>query len=90
MAEDAVRGHPAEVVVLDPPRAGAREVCEALLKGRAKRVVYVSCDPPTLGRDLQVLLGGFRVEHLDAFEMFPQTPHLECVVTLLRKPRARW
>ncbi|MBI5512649.1 MAG: class I SAM-dependent RNA methyltransferase [Deltaproteobacteria bacterium] len=90
MAEDAVRGHPAEVVVLDPPRTGAREVCEALLKGRAKRVVYVSCDPPTLGRDLQVLLGGFRVEHLDAFEMFPQTPHLECVVTLLRKPRARW
>jgi 23S rRNA (uracil1939-C5)-methyltransferase len=89
-AAEAARGHPAEVVVLDPPRTGAREACEAVAAGRAKRVVYVSCDPSTLGRDLALLLGAFRPEAVDAFEMFPQTPHLEAVVTLRRNAPARW
>ena len=49
-----------------------------------RRVVYVSCDPPSLGRDLGVLARSMEIEQMAAFEMFPQTPHLEVVVTLHR------
>ena len=81
----------ADVVVLDPPRTGAREVCEALAaKPLAKTVVYVSCDPPTLGRDLGALLARYEVRSLAAFEMFPHTGHVEVVATLaLTGPRPR-
>lgn len=81
-AEAGLRG---DVVVLDPPRTGAREVCEALAKNPVRRVVYVSCDPPTLGRDLGLLLGAYEVASIEGFEMFPQTPHLESVVTLVAR-----
>jgi len=85
-AEEAVgRGVRAEVVLLDPPRSGAREVCETLAKHPVRRVVYVSCDPSTLGRDLAVLGAAYRVESLQAWEMFPHTPHVECVATLLAR-----
>lgn len=82
-AEEAVGpGVRADVVLLDPPRSGAREVCEALARKPVRRVVYVSCDPSTLGRDLGVLSAVYRVESIQAWEMFPHTPHVECVVTL--------
>ena len=75
-------------VVLDPPRAGAREACERLAAAAPKRVVYVSCDPQTLGRDLAVLCGaGLEVRAADAFEMFPHTSHVEGVVLLERAKR---
>ena len=79
----------ADVVVLDPPRTGAREVCETLAaKPSAKAVVYVSCDPPTLGRDLGALLAAYEVRSLAAFEMFPHTGHVEVVATLARTGQA--
>lgn len=77
----------ADVVVLDPPRTGAREVVEALAKRSDLRaVVYVSCDPATLGRDLATLSSRFTVDAIEAFEMFPQTAHVETVVALSRTP----
>ncbi len=80
------------VVVLDPPRTGAREVCASLapsaagrVQGRARHVVYVSCDLATLRRDLGILGERWRVQSVDAFEMFPHTSHVETVVHLERK-----
>jgi tRNA/tmRNA/rRNA uracil-C5-methylase (TrmA/RlmC/RlmD family) len=77
----------ARLVVADPPRAGlAREVVDYLTgDGRAERFAYVSCDPATLARDLGLLIaGGWRVDGLRAFDAFPMTHHVECVVTLTR------
>jgi tRNA/tmRNA/rRNA uracil-C5-methylase (TrmA/RlmC/RlmD family) len=71
------------VVVLDPPRTGlARGVAEALLESQAKRLVYVSCDPATFARDLAVLLRGYDVTDLRAFDLFPMTEHVELVAVL--------
>lgn len=78
----------ADVVVLDPPRTGAREVAETLARRPPDRLVYVSCDPPTLGRDLGILTTAMEVEALYAFEMFPQTPHLEVVAVARRRRSA--
>lgn len=73
------------LVVLDPPRTGAREACSALAASRVDEVIYVSCDPSTLSRDLVTLTGaGFAVRSLDAFDMFPQTSHTEVVAHLKR------
>lgn len=78
----------ASLVVLDPPREGARAVAEALatrgVKGRAPAIVYVACDPPTLARDVKTLTdAGWAIRDVETFEMFPQTSHVETVVTLL-------
>ncbi|MBM3946415.1 MAG: septum formation protein Maf [SAR202 cluster bacterium] len=73
-----------DVLVLDPPRAGCRpEALEAVVRLRPKRLLYVSCDPETLGRDLRVLLSGpYRLSALVPLDMFPQTHHIECVAVL--------
>ena len=74
-----------EHVVLDPPRTGAGlDVVELLAARRPRTVVYVSCDPPTLGRDLAHFARlGYRADALRAFDMFPDTFHLETVVRLV-------
>jgi len=78
----------ASLAVLDPPRAGAgQRVIDALTGGEAelRRVAYVSCDPPTLARDLRLLIDrGWRLEALRAFDAFPMTHHVECLATLSR------
>jgi tRNA/tmRNA/rRNA uracil-C5-methylase (TrmA/RlmC/RlmD family) len=73
-----------EAVVLDPPRSGAGlDVVEILAARRPPAVVYVSCDPPTLGRDLAHFARfGYRTTSLRAFDMFPDTFHLEAVARL--------
>ncbi len=72
-----------DLVVLDPPRCGAKEVVADLLEQRVKRILYVSCDPMTLARDLKLLLtGGYRVIESRPLDMFPQTYHLESVTLL--------
>ena len=74
-----------EQIVLDPPRTGAGlDVVELIAARRPRSIVYVSCDPPTLGRDLGHLARlGYRVDALRAFDMFPDTFHLETVVRLV-------
>lgn len=75
-----------DVVVLDPPRQGAKALFEGddLLPG-PKRVIYVSCDTATLARDLGLATAkGYRIDRLIGFDMFPQTAHLESLVRLVR------
>jgi 23S rRNA (uracil1939-C5)-methyltransferase len=74
----------ADFVLLDPPRAGAESVViKGIVDSRARRVSYVSCDPATLARDLKKLIaGGYVIESLVAFDLFPQTHHVETVVRL--------
>lgn len=74
-----------ELVVLDPPRAGAKELMAPLSKLAPDRILYVSCAPSTLGRDLGMLRdGGYRVTEARAFNLFPRTAHVETVVALER------
>jgi 23S rRNA (uracil1939-C5)-methyltransferase len=82
-AASGARHGEADVVVLDPPRKGAREALGAIVAARPKRIVYVSCDLATLKRDLgELRSAGFAVREAFAFDMFPQTAHLETVVLL--------
>jgi tRNA/tmRNA/rRNA uracil-C5-methylase (TrmA/RlmC/RlmD family) len=73
----------ADVVVLDPPRAGAgRAVLDAVLALRPRVVVYVACDPAALARDVATAAaGGYRLAGLRALDLFPMTGHVECVAT---------
>lgn len=77
---------PADVVIVNPPRSGlSRQVTEILGNANAaSRILYVSCDPATLARDLS-RLPSYRVERLVCFDMFPQTAHLETVCELVRE-----
>lgn len=78
-------GADADFLLLDPPRAGAEDgVIEGILSVRPLKIAYVSCDPATLARDLRSLIGGgYSVETIAAFDMFPQTHHVETVVRLI-------
>ena len=74
-----------ELVVLDPPRAGLGvEGAAYLLRLNVARLVYVSCDPVTLTRDLAVLCGAYKVDRVTLIDLFPQTFHIETVVHLSR------
>lgn len=74
-----------DVLLMDPPRIGAREVAQALAVRGPPRVVYVSCDPATLARDLRLMAdGGYRIDAVSTFDLFPQTPHVETLVVLNR------
>jgi 23S rRNA (uracil1939-C5)-methyltransferase len=83
VGDAAARPLAADVVVLNPPRKGCSP---ALLRNLdARRVLYVSCNPETLARDLAVLTArGFSVESVRAYDMLPQTPHVEVLAVLMR------
>jgi 23S rRNA (uracil1939-C5)-methyltransferase len=74
-----------DLIVLDPPRAGAGvEACELLLRFAPRTIIYVSCDPSTLARDLRVLQTHYRIAQLHLIDLFPQTSHIETVAVLER------
>ncbi len=82
----AVRGERPDLIVVDPPRIGlGAETTELLGQIAAPELVYVSCDPATLARDLRVLVGaGYAIERVTLADLFPQTFHIETVVRLRR------
>ncbi|MGD0528411.1 MAG: TRAM domain-containing protein [Polyangiaceae bacterium] len=82
-------GATTRLLVLDPPRTGARAVAERLAASRVPHVVYVACDAQTLGRDLALLASAYVPRSVATFEMFPQTSHVETVVALDRARRGR-
>lgn len=87
MVEMAARGQKADVVFMDPPRSGSTEkfIC-SIVKLAPKRVVYISCGPDTLARDLKVFARlGYRAEEAWGYDMFPFTEHVETVCLLSRK-----
>ena len=73
-----------DFLLLDPPRTGAESrVVDGILQLSPKRICYVSCDPATLARDLRkIIAGGYSLDSLAAFDMFPQTHHVETIVSL--------
>lgn len=79
---EMVKGPIVETVIVDPPRTGmSPKALEAVLGALAPRIVYVSCDVATLARDSRKIVdAGYTIERADAFDMFPNTPHVETVV----------
>lgn len=72
-----------DAVILDPPRTGAADAVPAIIRLETPKVIYVSCDPATLARDLKSLIAaGYRLDRMTAFDMFPQTHHVEIVAHL--------
>ena len=86
MEEMAKTGESADVVFTDPPRQGcSKQFLKSLLTLAPKRIVYVSCNPETLARDLYFLTkNGYKAEKIQPVDMFPYTKHIECVVLLER------
>lgn len=83
-AEEGMR---ADVIVVDPPRKGCdQRLLDAILTMAPRRLVYVSCNPATLARDLKYLAAcGYAVQEAQPVDMFPQTVHVECVTSLIHK-----
>ncbi len=75
-----------DAAIVDPPRAGLKaQVIDAIVKTRPQRVVYVSCNPATLARDLKLFAeSAYKVKEVQPLDMFPQTAHVECVVLITR------
>jgi 23S rRNA (uracil1939-C5)-methyltransferase len=88
-AVDAVRflvkvGYRPNVMIIDPPRTGAADLIEPMVRLKAQRIVYVSCNPSSLVRDLsKLILHRYQIEQVCAFDFFPNTHHIEIVVSLL-------
>ena len=75
-----------DVIITDPPRAGMHpDVVDVILKAEPRRIVYVSCNPATQARDLQLMDMKYRVAAIQSVDMFPHTPHVENVVLLIKK-----
>ena len=76
-----------DAVILDPSRSGCQTVVlDTLLSLLPNRIAYVSCNPESLARDLRVLSRAYQIQSVQPVDMFPQTHHVECVVTLVTKP----
>ena len=75
-----------DVIITDPPRAGMHpDVVKTILRAAPERIVYVSCNPATQARDLQMMDEAYRVAEVQPVDMFPHTPHVENVVLLVRR-----
>ena len=81
----AQHGRP-DVIITDPPRAGMHpDVINVILNAAPKRIVYVSCNPATQARDLQLMDAEYKVAAVQPVDMFPHTPHVENVVLLEKR-----
>lgn len=87
LTDDFVREHgQPDVIITDPPRAGMHaDVVKVILNAAPKRIVYVSCNPATQARDLQLMDADYKVAAVQPVDMFPHTPHVENVVLLERR-----
>ncbi|MCH8518247.1 23S rRNA (uracil(1939)-C(5))-methyltransferase RlmD [Candidatus Gracilibacteria bacterium] len=82
------RGQKADLLIIDPPRAGMHpKALPNILKFGTKQIIYVSCNPATLGRDLEYILANseYHIEKVQAVDMFPHTHHIETIVSLVKK-----
>lgn len=85
-----IHGRP-DVMIVDPPRAGMHEdVVKVILNAAPGRIVYVSCNPATQARDLQLLDVKYRIDAVQPVDMFPHTQHVENVVRLTLRPESEW
>ena len=86
---DILRGLRPDVVCVDPPRKGlALSVIETVARMAPDRVVYVSCDPATLARDVKLFADrGYAIQRAEAVDMFPRTPHVETCVLLVHQKK---
>ena len=75
-----------DAVIIDPPRAGAREVVELISNIAPNKILYISCHPGTLARDADVLVNtlGYRMEKMNVLNMFPHTGHVETMVLFVK------
>lgn len=73
----------ADLILLDPPRTGAGEVVvKQMAKFSPRKIIYVACDPAALARDAKTLVeSGYKLDHIQAFDLFPMTQHIECVAS---------
>ena len=87
LTDDFIQGHgQPDVIITDPPRAGMHaDVVKVILNASPKRIVYVSCNPATQARDLQLMDADYKVTAVQPVDMFPHTPHVENVVLLERR-----
>ena len=84
-----IKNNKANVVFVDPPRSGLeKKFIEALITSKPERVVYVSCDPSSLARDLKLLKEEYEILSIQPVDMFPNTHHVETITLLcLKEPK---
>ena len=81
----AEHGHP-DIIITDPPRAGMHsDVINVILRAQPQRIVYVSCNPATQARDLEMLCQDYNISEIQPVDMFPHTPHVENVVMMEKR-----
>ncbi|MFC1890672.1 23S rRNA (uracil(1939)-C(5))-methyltransferase RlmD [Thermodesulfobacteriota bacterium] len=81
------RGETVNTVILDPPRSGGKDIVERIIRLKPSKIIYVSCNPSTLARDLGFFQnGGYTLESSQAIDMFPQTYHIESISVIQRNP----
>ena len=73
------------IVIVDPPRPGLHpNTVKNLIKLSPEKIIYVSCNPATMARDIEMLVSErYMIQDLQPIDMFPHTPHIECVATLI-------
>ena len=84
--QSIIKDYKAETVIVDPPRKGLeKSLIEVISKSQVEKVIYVSCNPTTLARDLKLFTeNGFEVVEVEGYDMFPNTVHVETVVLMYR------
>jgi tRNA/tmRNA/rRNA uracil-C5-methylase (TrmA/RlmC/RlmD family) len=79
-------GFDPDTIIVDPPRTGlGKDLINTIIKAKPKTLIYVSCNPSTLAKDLKFLKKYYNVQNIQPVDMFPQTSHVESVVELRRR-----